>query len=70
MDRVRVTSSNIRAVGYDSTTQILEIEFIESGVYQYMNVPKKMHERFMAAASKGRFFSANIKDKFRTRKVR
>lgn len=70
MDRVRVSSSNIRSVGYDGGTQTLEIEFVESGVYQYLNVPKTMHERFMAAPSKGRFFSANIKDKFRTRKVR
>ena len=38
MERQEVDSSNIDAVGYDETTQTLEIEF-RNGVYQYEDVP-------------------------------
>ena len=70
MERVHVSSSNIRSIGYDAEAQVLEIEFISSGVYQYSDVPEQVHERLMSARSKGSFFSANIRDRFQTRKIR
>lgn len=70
MDRVRVDSSNIRSIGYDVQRQILEIEFTNGGIYQYDGVPKSVYDRFMSSPSKGRFFSAHIRDKYLTRKIR
>ncbi len=70
MERTRVSSSNIRSIGYDAQDEVLEVEFVNGGIYQYFGVPQQLYERFMAAPSKGRFFSSHIRDKFRTRKIR
>jgi len=70
MDRIRVSSTNVLSVGYDEGAQILEVEFKNGGVYSYKGVPKSMHQKFMAAPSKGRFFDASIRDKYPTTKLR
>ena len=61
MDRVQVSSSNILSIGYDPSTQVLEVEFISGAVYQYFNVPEAEFESFLNAESKGRYLNANIK---------
>jgi hypothetical protein len=64
MRRHPVASSNIASVGYEPTSQTLEVEFAGGAVYQYYNVPQSIYEEFVAAASKGRFFASQIKDRF------
>ena len=61
MKRQEVDSSNIDAVGYDETTQTLEIEF-RNGVYQYEDVPEDVYEDLMGADSIGGFFHECIRD--------
>lgn len=70
MDRTRVSSTNIRSIGYDEGSQTLEVEFTSGGIYDYAGVPKNVYQRFMAAPSKGRFFDSVVKDKYRTVKLR
>ncbi len=70
MERTRVSSSNIRSIGYDVQDETLEVEFVNGGIYQYFGVPQPIYERFMAASSKGRFFSTHIRNKFRTNQIR
>jgi KTSC domain len=70
MERKRVSSSNIRTIGYDPQDQTLELEFLNGGIYQYLGAPQTVYERLMAASSKGRFVSAHIRDKYRIRKLR
>ena len=64
MRRLTVDSSNIVSVGYDSSSQTLEIEFGSGGIYQYYNVPQSIYDELIGAASKGRFFASQIKDRF------
>ena len=64
MERTPVSSSNIRSVGYDSDSSILEIEFNNGTVYQYANVPQFEYDGLMSAASHGSYFSANIKSRY------
>ena len=59
-----VTSSNVKAVGYDAASSTLFVEFHGSGVYRYEKVPAQVHAEFMAAESPGRFFAANVRGKF------
>lgn len=66
MDRAPVSSSNIKSVGYDGST--LEVEF-SSGVYQYAGVPAETYTQLLAAESAGKFFAANIRGKFDSKKV-
>jgi hypothetical protein len=64
MDREFVTSSNVRSIGYDPTSQTLEVEFQNSFVYQYYNVPTHVFEALMAAGSKGQFLNSQIKNMY------
>ena len=61
MERKDVTSSNIKSVGYDPASEILEVEFNNGGVYQYAHVSQAKHTALMAAPSVGRYFSRDIK---------
>lgn len=70
IERTPVASSNLAAVGYDARAQVLEIEFLHGGCYRYFDVPKSIFAALMSAESKGRFFSTNIKDRFRFEKLR
>ena len=45
MERQHVNSSNLESVGYDPTTQTLEIEFLNGGLYQYSGVPESRISR-------------------------
>ena len=69
MDRVPVSSTNIRSIGYDPDESLLEIEFHKGGVYQYLGVPQVEYDQLMGAGSKGSYFHANIKGRFTTQKV-
>lgn len=63
MNLVPVTSSNLRAVGYDASTHSLIISFHSGGTYQYENITDQMHRNLMSASSKGTFFRKYIRDK-------
>lgn len=62
MDRKSVQSSNISSIGYDHTTQTLEIEFKGGGVYSYPDVPKEKADALMNAESVGKYFHAHIRN--------
>jgi hypothetical protein len=58
-----VDSSNVISIGYDEKTSVLIVEFI-SGVYQYYDVPKDIHESLISSGSIGAYLHRNIKNKF------
>ena len=65
MDKHPVASSStVRAIGYDSQAQTLEVEFLSGWVYQYYGVPDHMHDQMMEAPSKGRFLNMYIRDNY------
>lgn len=68
MQRTTVSSSNIVSIGYDPTTETLEVEF-ENSIYQFDGVSAELHQALMAAPSKGSFFYHNIRDQFETTKL-
>ena len=69
MKKTRVSSSNLASVGYDETSQTLEIEFLHGGVYQYFGVPRSEYEALMNAGSHGKYFAAHIKDNYDFEKI-
>jgi hypothetical protein len=60
MRRQRVRSSSLESVGFDPTTNELEIEFREGGVYRYA-VPRRIHAELMASDSLGAYFARRIR---------
>lgn len=70
MNRTPVSSSNLASVGYDSNTQILEVEFLRGGIYQYLGVPPSVYSGLMAAISHGSYLSQYVKNAgYRYRKI-
>ena len=69
MKRKPVTSSNLASIGYDEKSGTLEVEFHSGSVYQYFDVPARVHRELMAAGSHGQYFSTSIRTKFRYAKV-
>lgn len=64
MERTPVSSSNISSIGYDSDSQVLQIEFHDGSVYDYSGVPPDEHAGIMSADSKGKYLHANIKNRY------
>ncbi len=64
MDRTPVSSSNISAIGYDSDSEMLEVEFTNGAVYSYSGVTLGEYDGFMNADSKGKYLHANIKGRY------
>lgn len=62
MIRDPVASTNIASIGYDADTETLEVEFTNSSIYQYYNVPAHLHAQLMMAGSKGAFLNAYIRN--------
>jgi hypothetical protein len=68
--RQAVDSTNLASAGYDHDARVLEIEFKSGAVYRYLAVPPAVFEELMRAASKGRFFSREIRGKYEFQRVR
>ncbi len=65
-----VLSTEIEWIGYEKKNQMLQVEFIVGGTYQYQDVPEPVYQDFLTAPSHGQFFDARIKGQYSYRKVR
>lgn len=64
MNRQSVSSSNIASVGYDETSQTLEIEFNSGGIYEYYNVSETVYQELLNAPSVGSYFAYRIRNTY------
>lgn len=69
MERKRVNSSKIRAIGYDEKTQTLEVELSNGQVWQYPKVYPEVYRRFLAAPNPTGFFEDRIAEDYTGRRV-
>jgi NTP pyrophosphatase (non-canonical NTP hydrolase) len=56
-----LTSSNIKAVGYDKSSKSLDVAFHSGSEYKYSDIPKSIFDRLKKAKSPGKFFHKHIK---------
>ena len=64
MDRTFISSSNVASIGYDATSETLEVEFHSGAIYQYFNIGSGLFEQLMMAPSKGQFLNAHIRNSY------
>ena len=64
MNWTSVNSSNLAAVAYNASTQVLYIRFHSSGTYAYSGVPQSVYNGLMNAASHGEYHAAFIKNNY------
>jgi lysyl-tRNA synthetase class 2 len=70
MRRHYISSAVIRWFGYDPLTKTLDVEFVSGSRYRYSDVPEAVGAGLEAARSKGRYFDANIRDRYPTERLR
>lgn len=70
MERKRISSGNIRAVGYDARSRMLEIEFSSGSIVQYSGVSDEVHRRLLNSPSPGSYFRDHIEENFSSKRVR
>lgn len=66
---IPVTSSLLKAIGYDAFTQELQVDFHTGIAYIYSGVSVETFNAMVESNSVGSFFIRQIKGKFEARKV-
>ncbi|MGK7897900.1 MAG: KTSC domain-containing protein [Xenococcus sp. (in: cyanobacteria)] len=62
-------SSNIKAIGYESSKKVLQIDFYSNTRYRYFDVPFTVFSRFFKSESVGKFLNREIKGKYEYKRV-
>lgn len=60
IELIPVSSSNISAIGYDESQNVLQIEFNNGRLYEYYGVPPYVFNELLGAGSKGTYANQNI----------
>jgi hypothetical protein len=69
MKRTSVQAESLHSVGYAPCASILEIEFADGGVYQFVGVPTSVHDGLMVAANKDGYFEEHIREGYDYRRI-
>jgi KTSC domain len=70
MDRKRVNSGSIRAIGFDERNRTLEIEFSDGRIVQYAGVSAEIHRRLISAPSIVSYFRDNVEESFTAKRIK
>jgi lysyl-tRNA synthetase class 2 len=70
MQWVCVESSVLAAAAFAHRVRLLYLEFRSGAIYRYFDFPGEKYEEFLAADSKGQYFSGHIRDRFPYEQVR
>lgn len=63
-EMIPVSSSNVSALGFDDTEQIVYVEFMNGSIYIYKGVSKNEFEGLLNAPSIGSYLHRNFKNFF------
>ena len=69
MERVALTSRALQSAGYDSATQVLEVEFRSGRIYQYDDVPRSVFEWLLKTPNKGAYVARMVTNRYAFRDV-
>jgi hypothetical protein len=69
VERKRVNSNKIRAVGFDANSHVMEVELRDGTVLAYSGVSQEVHRQFMNAPSPTSFYEDKIADEFSARRL-
>lgn len=65
MDWLTLDSKMFASAAYDAEKHVLHLRFRTGDVYRYFDFPAKDYQEFLNAESHGKYFLANIRDRFR-----
>jgi len=58
---IKMKSSNIDAIRYNPSTEVLQVGFKSGAAYSYADVPANVYGAFLRSPSPGRFFHNEIR---------
>ena len=64
-----VESSNVKAIGYETSTNTLVVEYLSGLKYEYFNVPANVFDELLESVSKGKYMNQNMKGQYEGRRV-
>ena len=67
MERQLLGSSDLKSVGYDNVSRMLEIEFTDGAVKRYFGVPTHVYQDLLESPTFNTFFREHVEDRFRDR---
>ena len=70
MERKSIVSSNLSSIGYDLPSSILEVEFKNGSIYQYLGVPENVYKKLVTSPSIGSYLNKHIKNAYRFNQVK
>jgi hypothetical protein len=65
MQWLPIESKMFTAGAYDASSRVLYLRFRSGDVYRYFDISHELHQQFLGADSRGRFFLDHIRDHFR-----
>jgi hypothetical protein len=68
MRMIGIHSTNLAAAGHDDG--VLEVEFLDGGLYRYLGVPRSVFDGLFRAHSAGSYFNQQIKGRFQVERLR
>ena len=63
-DPVAVESSTLAKLAYDNQREVLQTEFRDGSIYQYLGVPLHTYQELLQADSKGAYYNRYIRRLF------
>jgi len=70
MEMKKISSGNLRAVGYDERNRTMDVQLADGSVLQYSGVSPDFHRRFVGASSPWSFYRDNVDEAFSVRRLR
>ena len=70
IERKPIRRGGIRSAGHDRASRVLEIEFDNGEVLQYVAVGDEIARRFLTSNAPGSYYKDNIQEEFTVRRVR
>jgi hypothetical protein len=67
MHRDQSPSTSLKSVGYDHEQEILEVEFCNGEIHQYLNVPAEDYAALIGSESQGAYFTNHIRGMYEYR---
>ena len=70
MEMKKVNGGKLRAIGYDASQRVLQVEMEGGSVYQYSGVSQETYRRLAASGAMASFFRDNIEEEYPARRLK
>lgn len=69
MDRLKVSSGRLCAIGYDMRNRVLQVELTDGTTMEYSGIGEDTWRRFKSSGSPWSFYRDNIEEEYSSKRV-